>query len=302
MTTMPSDYYCYLGLARDATPQQIEKALHDKAKTVHPDKNKENPEAQKEFAFLTKIYHTLIDQDRRKKYDATLPPPASALETTDDLVLLWTRVTQQFIEQSPRYTKAFDAMRAGTPITIAEEVLVIGVDPAHSSLIGYLHPIEEQARVRSILAELTGRVMDFRLITGTTLEDWETIQRAETRKQQLRQADFRRVDITAAEPAGLAPETRPRAVESCDGLVNNLSTTWAGMDNRGLPQVRARFMLDQLPTLSRLEESLRTAGTAEDEIQRQLARVLERLGTLVGVDAALVALEYLRYRRLLGGF
>lgn len=307
MTMTHTDYYTYLGLTRDATSQQIEKALHERAKTVHPDKAKDNPDAQKEFAYLTKIYHTLIDPARRKKYDATLPPPAPALNTLQDLAVLWKRTAQDFLALSERYTKAFDAISESVPIALEDDLLVVGLDPAKANLIGYLNPIEEQAKVRNVLKALTGRTLDFRLITGTAVEDWDTIKLAESHKRKMRENVIVKADTSASSPeTATAPlELRPRAIAgggNWDEFLNSLATLWTGTDNRTLPQVRARFILEQVPALVGLEESSRMAGVAEEEIQRNVARILERVGTLTGIDAGVVALEYLRYRRLLGGF
>ncbi len=63
------DLYRILGVGRDATPEEIKKAFRKKAKQFHPDLN---PEYQEIFKQITHAYDTLIDPEKRKKYDETL--------------------------------------------------------------------------------------------------------------------------------------------------------------------------------------------------------------------------------------
>jgi len=63
------DFYEVLGLRREATPDEIQRAYRRLARTYHPDINK-NPEAEDRFKEISEAYDVLSDPDLRKRYDA----------------------------------------------------------------------------------------------------------------------------------------------------------------------------------------------------------------------------------------
>src|SRR5262249_55293400 len=66
---MAKDYYDVLGVARDATPDQIKKAYRKKALEHHPDKNPGNKDAEEKFKAAAEAYSVLSDEEKRAKYD-----------------------------------------------------------------------------------------------------------------------------------------------------------------------------------------------------------------------------------------
>lgn len=63
------DFYAILGIRRDATLNEVKKSYRKLAKTLHPDKNKDDPKASEKFQDLGAAYEVLSDDDKRKTYD-----------------------------------------------------------------------------------------------------------------------------------------------------------------------------------------------------------------------------------------
>jgi molecular chaperone DnaJ len=63
------DYYEVLGVARDASTDDIERAFRKLARQHHPDRNIGDPEAEGKFKELTEAHDVLTDEDKRDRYD-----------------------------------------------------------------------------------------------------------------------------------------------------------------------------------------------------------------------------------------
>ena len=66
---MKKDYYEILGVGKEATKDDVEKAYRKLALKHHPDRNPDDPSAAKRFTEVTEAYEVLSDQDKRSQYD-----------------------------------------------------------------------------------------------------------------------------------------------------------------------------------------------------------------------------------------
>jgi len=65
---MGKDYYKILGVARNASDEEIKKEYRKMALQFHPDKNKE-PDAEEKFKVIAEAYEVLSDKEKRAAFD-----------------------------------------------------------------------------------------------------------------------------------------------------------------------------------------------------------------------------------------
>ena len=67
---MAEDYYKLLGVSKNASQDEIQKAYLKLVRKYHPDMNPDDPEgAKKKFQELQQAFETLKDPEKRKQYD-----------------------------------------------------------------------------------------------------------------------------------------------------------------------------------------------------------------------------------------
>ncbi|MCY3699830.1 MAG: molecular chaperone DnaJ [Gemmatimonadetes bacterium] len=69
MATQAKDYYKILGVAENASADEIRKAYRKLAKEHHPDANAGDPKSTEKFKEVSEAHGVLSDPDKRKKYD-----------------------------------------------------------------------------------------------------------------------------------------------------------------------------------------------------------------------------------------
>src|SRR3954449_12744670 len=66
------DFYETLGVPRDVSQEDLQRAYRKLARTYHPDVNKD-PAAEERFKDIAEAYDVLSDPDLRRRYDAFGP-------------------------------------------------------------------------------------------------------------------------------------------------------------------------------------------------------------------------------------
>jgi DnaJ-class molecular chaperone len=76
---MEKDPYAVLGVAKTSTQEEIRNAYRKLAKSLHPDLNPGNKEAEQKFKEVATAYEILGDEKKRKEFDAG-PKPGEGFE------------------------------------------------------------------------------------------------------------------------------------------------------------------------------------------------------------------------------
>jgi len=306
--------YQLLGVSLDATIDEIMSAFRDKLRDLGQAMSVTDPDYSRRRSLLYQAVSVLTDPERRKLLDASLSTVEGPIKPTD-VKYIWQMVGKLFFERTDRYTPAFDAMRNSIPLTVeGDNLLIVGMDPMHGNLLGYLTSAEQHAILRRILSEVCGRPMDFRVVTAINIKDWTILRDAEMKTKGAKRPQDATRPVPKTAPSSLlsgvvqpgampTPAPPPSSSSLADSLpmsdewdevMEALMRLWSATESRSFPQVRARLILDSLALIARAEESARAKRMAEEVLQRALGRALDRVGSLTGTDSALIGIEYLR--------
>jgi len=286
----PLTYYDVLDLDRDASPEEIKDAYYQLARQCHPDVAGTDPAAAQKFAVINEAHHVLSDSQRRYQYDRTLPRKSYPLRhLTPERI--WREASDVVLIRSDRFGPLNQAMQAAVPLVLDASTLVITMPGSERHLAGHLETASNRNSIVNALELVSGQRLTFHIIDGSTVEDWEVLKAAERRR------------LSAAAPSthpAAGPSSKPPAPGAgpWDDVIQQMHRQFQQLTRRQHPQAKARFCREALIQIIHADEQLRDAGPDDEEMyERLLARVLERLATILEMPHVVVALEFERMKR-----
>ena len=196
------------------------------------------------------------------------------------------RVKQEIIAPS-----LWRALERTIPVAWEDNTFVVGLVSAEGHLASQMNAGENRGAIERRLRTLTSNNdLNFRVIEGTAYSDWEYAKaRDAAALAQRQQATQRR-----QQEAGVAG--------SWDEVHDRVSRLWAGSEYRSLASGKARYIDQAFAILEQAMDTLYPAdGKTNEQTERGLSRVIERIASTTSSDATLIALLLFERRRGKGG-
>jgi hypothetical protein len=201
-----------------------------------------------------------------------------------DLDWVWREVRKRVFIKLPFSLGLADAMEAAVPLALDDDIFVCGLSTRDYPLSSQLMADQVKNTIENILRQASGRYMRFEVIEGTAVEEWREIKaRREEAHSAVIEIAEKGVEIHHLEALlnQIVGEIRRRVSQTRD---------------KALPQVRARLILEIVPSLVDAEEMLFQDPTAH-EARRAMARAIDRIAAFLDVTPFVLALEVERWRR-----
>jgi len=251
---------------------------------------------------------------------------------------VWLRVFDR-VRREVDIATVWLAMQAAKPLLMDGSYFVVAFPPESKYLAVNLDTHEATTAIEQALKDVVGRILAFRVIQGQTIEDWQREKNSPTGQAAPGVSQAQSYSVSSAASATAASAVRPpvsgatarpaapsslendlggsrsrmarqvapsssrEVIASWDKLYERLAQSYKTAPLMKFPNGQARFLLESVRMISDTMDALmpNDSGNPDMEQERQLAKLLERLGLIMGhLDTLFISLELLRYRESLG--
>lgn len=168
------------------------------------------------------------------------------------------------------------ALKISVPVAYEDQTLVLGLPSSETELAGHLKLPQTRRAIETTLERKLGEKITLRIINGTAPQDWETEKRRDLERRKLQEQAIERQKREIA--AGRSWET----------IYDQLSRQYSSLNNRSLPQTRAKFFLDAVDIVA---SALIETPITDELAERNYARCLDRIAQYTELPSTLVALK-----------
>ncbi|MBP6962958.1 MAG: hypothetical protein KBC96_00980 [Armatimonadetes bacterium] len=207
------------------------------------------------------------------------------MQAQTNIKAVWFKVVDE-VKQRVIHPTLWKALEAGVAVTVEEGQFVVGFPMGTFHLAGNLNSLDHKNIIEATISKYMGERLSLRIIEGGSMEDWEAVKTKEEHARAMREAAAaRRHDATSS-------------VKIWETLLEKVGRKYSTMPLRQLPQSRAVYIEEALQMISDTMDQVIPEGQPPDDLtQRAIARVLEKVASLVEVPSTILALDLLRLRR-----
>ncbi len=205
-----------------------------------------------------------------------------------DLDAIWEQVREKILDEMGDFNRSlWDAANAAEPLVLDDDTFVLGIEPGEMRLGSHLTSTANGPLVRQCVESVLGRSVEVELIEGTDAEAWER----EQERRRVREEMVERRQQRQRETAGA------RAIWS--QLYDDLGKMFGSARDRRFPTARAKMFGKALIAMRDAEEKAYEEDPDADDLhQEQLNRNVGRVATLAELPETVVAVEYMRVKRM----
>ena len=197
---------------------------------------------------------------------------------------IWLRAAERVKDKVIAPT-LYRALEVGIGLTMEGDYFVLGFSNADLPMAGHIRSSQNLPVIEQSLGEVVGRRVRLRVVEGTNLqayEDWKRMQAA---------AEASRTVITDR-------REMERQVElAWEEVAEKISRSYARLHLRQLPQTKGDYITQAFGIINEAVNQLNYSEESDEINKRSLARVFERLATVVEVPSSLLAYEFFKLRK-----
>ncbi len=197
---------------------------------------------------------------------------------TTDLSEVWAKSLPR-VREGVTGVGVWTALNSAVPITIEDGVFILGSPTGQSELAGHLRIASTHRLLEQQISANLGAPTRVRVIDGTTPADWEVVKRRDVERRRMQQAEMTKL------------RTELEAKTSWEGVYEQLTRRYAAIQNKSLPQNRARFYDEACAIVAKARQE---QENYDDLAERNFARCIERVAQYCDVGSTLVATEILK--------
>jgi hypothetical protein len=195
---------------------------------------------------------------------------------------LWAQVVK-VVKDRVNSRSLWEAMEQARGITVEDDTLIIGLSSRIFNLAGHMNVSEHRNAIEAAASSVAGRPIRTRVIEGDTLDDWIFTKKRDARISAMREASYEKRDRKEAES------------QSWDMLYDYVARAYSALPLRQLPQSKARYLSEMLYVIADAMETLYPENPDEN-VERLMARLIDRVAHSAEVNPTIVALELERLR------